>query len=195
MSQVRVHGPVGAVPTGRHLASDRWILPGRAMRALELLVRFVVANHELVFAVPGQAAAELQEGYRQEAHAGRSVADPDVADRTLAGLDAAEEVGEQLADVLIVGLVLDRSLMDRRFLAVDGVEGPAVSPACVEVALDPIKIAADVVFLSRVSGVEPVLSDGGERVEGEAGDPGVGGVGDVSPGRPISDRKVCFKIC
>src|SRR6266496_3936224 len=56
-----------------------WILPRLAIFPAEKLIGFVVADDELFFAIPFEAAAELHGEHPQQAHVGRAMGDFDVA--------------------------------------------------------------------------------------------------------------------
>ena len=58
-----------------------------AARAIDQGVRFVVAGARFLFAVPGDTAAQLQREHPEQAQAGRTVPDLDVARGPFAGFD------------------------------------------------------------------------------------------------------------
>src|SRR4051812_46897198 len=98
----------------------------------------------------------------------------DVADRLLAGLDAGQEIRPQLLDVLTVGLIQLRILVDRLLVLVVRIERPAVQPALVERAFSAVEVAADrlvdVRLLGLVAAKLAVLPRNIERLELELRD-------------------------
>src|SRR5579863_9965194 len=111
--------------------------------------------------------------------------DLDVRHGTLVRLDTLDEVGPQLANVLVVRLIQMRVLVDGWFLGICGVERPAVEPTHVERPLRAVEIASDIGLLGFVAGIEAMLPGGGERLELEAHHLGIGSGGvvaqDVTP--------------
>jgi len=150
------------------------ILPGSAVRPAEQLVRFRVADHALLLAVPLNAAPGFGAQHAQQAHHRGAVADLDVAGRTLSALDGGQEIGVQLLDVLGVGRVEFGLGVDDVFLLVGRIECPAVQPAHVERALGAVEVAADVGLLGVVMGILAVFPRGGEGLELERRHLGVG---------------------
>src|SRR2546422_2874586 len=122
------------------------------------------------------------------------MADLNVGHGTPAGPDALEEVGPELADVLVVRLVQVRVLVNGGFLRVGRGEGPAVEPAHVERPFRAVEITADAGLLRFVSGVEAMLPDGGKGFELEAGHLSVGRGRVVAEDAPAAGREHLARI-
>src|SRR5438876_7480189 len=108
------------------------------------------------------------------------MADLDVAKRAASGANAFQEIGPQLANVLVVGLVQRGRLMDRGLLLVAGIKVPAVQPAHVEGSFGAVEIAADIRLFRFVAGVLAMLPDRGERFELEGGYLSVGRISGIA---------------
>src|SRR5262245_15950192 len=93
----------------------------------------------------------------------------DVADWLAASFDRVEEVGPQLFDVLVVGLIQLCVFVDHGVFRVRGIESPAVDPAHVKRSTGPVEITADGLLRMRLFGVvarkSAVLPTDGELIE------------------------------
>ena len=78
------------------------VFPGSVIDAAQELVRFGISDRDSLFAIPPDAAAELQGKHRAQAHTGRVVPRCDVIHRAPARPNGVEKVGPELADILQV---------------------------------------------------------------------------------------------
>lgn len=157
--------------------SGGWIFPGGAISALKQFAGFRIVDNLFFVPVPLDAATGAPGEHAKKGQNRGAMSQFDAGDGGAFLLDGIDKICPEEGNVVAVGFLQLRFLMNLRLPIVAWVKGPTVAPADMKDSAGAVEIGTDGVFLGGVTAELAVFPYTGEFFELVSGDLMVGSVG------------------